>query len=291
LKAMMGKRPPWYVKYKVGYDEDGKLNGIEFDWYSDPGWIKNGSNINACYWFFDTAYYCPNYLIRNYLVKTNKPASTEVRSPDVFPSMSLIEHVMDHIALKLNCDASLIRQRNFYKKNQLTLMKHKLTYSDIEVVFEQLKTSSNYLQRREQIDEFNKLNMWKKKGIALIPLRYSLTYSLSYYNSLVSIRHHDGSIAISHGGIEMGNVITCFYFSLTSYDFIRVYKTNANRFENSHFILLYILKGIHTKVAQACSYELGVPMEKISVKTTNNQVNPNAVWTGASVTSEHCVKV
>jgi xanthine dehydrogenase molybdopterin-binding subunit B len=209
---MMGKRPPWHVKYKVGFDDDGKLNGIEFDWYSDPGWSKNGSNINACYWYFDTAYFCPNYLIRNYLVKTNKPASTEVRSPDVFPSMSLIEHVIEHVAVKLNCDAASIRQRNFYKRNQLTPMKHKLTYSDIELIFEKLKTSSNYLQRRSEIDKFNKQNMWKKRGIALIPLRYSLTYSLSYYNSLVSIRHYDGSVAISHGGIEMGQVFNFSFF-------------------------------------------------------------------------------
>ena len=81
-----------------------------------------------------------------------------------------------------------------------------------------------------------------------------MSYELGYYNALVSVRHSDGSVAVSHGGIEMG-------------------------------------QGLSTKVAQSCARELGVPLEKISVKATNNLVNPNALWTGASVTSELCCRV
>ena len=81
-----------------------------------------------------------------------------------------------------------------------------------------------------------------------------MSYNWGYYNSLVTIRHHDGSVTISHGGVEMG-------------------------------------QGLHTKVAQVCAFELGIPLEKISVKSTNNLVNPNCLFTGGSVVTELCSKV
>lgn len=251
---IIGKRPPWYIKYKVGFDENGKLNGIDYDWFSDPGFSANGSLVPFCYNFFDNVYKCPNYFIRPNLVKTNKPASTEVRSPDVFTCFSLTEQVMEHVANYLNKDPIQVREVNFFQKGDKTAGGHLLPYIEIDKVVNELKTWSEYLKRKQQVEDFNSKNKYKKRGIAITPMRYNLTYSLGYYNALVSIRHHDGSVLVSHGGIEMGQCI-------------------------------------HTKVAQVCAYELGVPLEKVSIKSTNNLVNPNLLWTGGSVTSELCCKV
>jgi xanthine dehydrogenase/oxidase len=224
------------------------------DWYSDPGFSPNGSYLFFAFNFFDNLYKCDNYLIKPFLAKTNKPASTEVRSPDVLSSYSATEQVIEHIAHYLKKDPLEIRRANFFTKTDSTALGHLLSNIDPHKIVDDLVESSQYYKRKEEIEQFNKVNKHKKKGISVMPLRYSMSYELGYYNALVSVRHSDGSVAVSHGGIEMG-------------------------------------QGLSTKVAQSCAHELGVPLEKISVKATNNLVNPNALWTGASVTSELCCRV
>lgn len=98
------------------------------------------------------------------------------------------------------------------------------------------------------MDEFNEANRWKKRGIAVIPMKYHLGYFGSQ-NALVSIFQGDGSVSITHGGIEMG-------------------------------------QGLNTKVAQTAAFILGIPLEKIQVKPTNNLTAPNAIVTGGSSGSE-----
>lgn len=110
-----------------------------------------------------------------------------------------------------------------------------------------------YKSRKKQIDSFNCGNRWTKRGIAILPLKYHLEY-FNQQAALVSIYSRDGSVAISHGGIEMG-------------------------------------QGINTKVAQVAAYVLGVPMEKISIKPTNNHTSPNVNVTGGSIASETCCMV
>ena len=239
---MFGKRPNWRAAYKVGFDATGKITGLDMDWYSDPGSSANSSFMFLCYRFFHSNYSIKNYSIRPFLVKTNKPPCVEVRCPDVFNSISITEQIIERIANHLNLEPFHVRRVNFYNKGDITPTGH-LLKTDIEYVVEKILEKSNYFERKLEIDKFNRLNKWKKRGISLIPLRYSITHCFSYYNALVSIKHHDGSIVISHGGIEMG-------------------------------------QGIHTKCAQACAFQLGVPLESISVKTTNNLINPNGIWSG-----------
>ena len=143
------------------------------------------------------AYSCPNYLVKSYLVKTNKPPSSEVRSPDIFPVICIAEQVMEHVAVYLNKDPLEIRMKNLYKKGETTPGGHMLLYSDLDTVVNKIKSSSNYVERQKEIEEFNRLNRFKKRGISLLPLRYSLTHNLGYYNALVTIRHHDGSVVKS----------------------------------------------------------------------------------------------
>jgi xanthine dehydrogenase molybdopterin-binding subunit B len=222
---MIGKRPPWHVKYEIGFDDDGKLEGIKYDWYSDPGFSPNGSLMFVLYNFFDSVYKCPNYYIKPNLVKSNKPASTEVRSPDLLAIVNLTEQVMDHVASYLKKDPLSVRQVNFFKKGDKAANGHELPYIDIDGVVNKLVNTSEYNKRKEEIESFNKTSLFKKRGISLIPLRYAMTYNLGYYNALVAVRHHDGSVAVSHGGVEMGQGIhtkvaqvntTFFFFFIIS---------------------------------------------------------------------------
>lgn len=189
---MLGKRPPWYVKYEVGFDDDGKLDGVSYEWFSDPGWSGNGSLLAFCPTFSEAGYKCDNYLIKSKLVKTNKPASTEVRSPDIFTSICVTEQVLGHVATYLNKEPLEVRQVNLFKKGDVTLSGQTLRNIELDVLVNKLKESSKYLERKNEIAQFNKTNRFKKRGISLIPIRYCLTYNLGYYNALVTIRHHDG---------------------------------------------------------------------------------------------------
>jgi xanthine dehydrogenase/oxidase len=200
----MGRRPNYYVKYTVGFDNDGRLNGIQHEWYADPGVSPNACILLIAYHFFESAYKCANYDIKVNLVKTNKAACVEVRSPDVFQTICITESVLDHVASYLGRDPLEIRQINFFKRNDQTILGHRLEYLDIENVTNELKRSAEYEKRKAEIDVFNKQNRYKKKGISLIPIKYPITDWFAYYNAIVSVNHHDGSVALSHGGIEMG---------------------------------------------------------------------------------------
>jgi xanthine dehydrogenase/oxidase len=108
----------------------------------------------------------------------------------------------------------------------------------------------DYYKRKKEIEDFNAANRWRKRGIAIVPMKYPLGYFGSS-NALVSIYHGDGSVSVSVGGIEMG-------------------------------------QGLNTKVAQTAAHILGVPLDKISVKPSNTHTAPNAVVTGGSIGSEIC---
>lgn len=111
----------------------------------------------------------------------------------------------------------------------------------------------DYHTRKQEVDAFNGANRWIKRGIAVIPMKYHLGYFGSQ-NALVSILQGDGSVSITHGGIEMG-------------------------------------QGMNTKVAQAAAFVLGIPLKKIQIKPTNNLTAPNAIVTGGSQGSEICAFV
>jgi xanthine dehydrogenase/oxidase len=106
----------------------------------------------------------------------------------------------------------------------------------------------DYYKRKSEINEFNAKNRWTKRGIAVVPMRFHIEYFGSLH-ALVSVLHRDGSVAITVGGIEMG-------------------------------------QGLNTKVAQSAAAILGIPLEKISIKPSNSTTAPNAVVTGSSIGSD-----
>ncbi|PVD33597.1 hypothetical protein C0Q70_04854 [Pomacea canaliculata] len=185
----LGKRLPCVGEYEVGFTEEGKLNGIKLTYYSDCGCNDSESGSFYAPFYIDNVYFCPNWNLTTVSVKTNKPTNTACRAPDALSSEFMIEAVMEHIAKALNKDPTEIRKINFYQKGQA--------------------------------------NRWKKRGISLVPARYGMGWSGGHYSVFVAIYNSDGSIAIEHGGIDMG-------------------------------------QGINTKVAQVCAYELGVPMSLIT---------------------------
>ncbi|KAK6190255.1 hypothetical protein SNE40_002166 [Patella caerulea] len=248
----LGKRMPCFARYTVGFTDAGLLNGVKIDYYNDFGMTCNdiASVVRMPGWL-DNAYYCANWKMTPYLCKTNKPPNTACRSPGSTAAIFIMETIMEHVAKSLNKDQLDVRKLNLYQQGQKTPSGMVLEYCGIRSMVTQLETSAQIASRKQQIAMYNAANRWKKRGISFMPLKFALNWKGSQYNTLININNGDGSIAIFHGGVNLG-------------------------------------QGINIKVAQTCAYELGVPMDIISVKKNSTMTNCNSHTTAGSVTSELC---
>ncbi|GBP91387.1 Xanthine dehydrogenase [Eumeta japonica] len=149
----------------------------------------------------------------------------------------MAEYIMERIAYNLGKDPLDVRLVNMAKED-----------NPVPELIQRLKTDANYDSRMTEIIEFNKQNRWRKKAMKLLPMTYGLFY-LGNYSVIINIYHSDGTVVVTHSGIEMG-------------------------------------QGINTKTAQVCAHMLGVPLDKISVKPSNSFATPNAMVTGGSIGSE-----
>ncbi|XP_025087515.1 xanthine dehydrogenase-like [Pomacea canaliculata] len=254
MKAI-GKRFPFHADYEVGFTEDGLLNGIKIFFYADCGSSPNENSVINMYIWMDNAYHCDNWNFTPALVKTNKPSNAYCRSPGSVPAQFIMESIMEHVAKTINKDPSEVRKLNLYQKGQTSAGGMKLDYCIIRDLVAQLEASSDLAVRKKTVEDYNKANRWKKRGLSLVPTRFGLVWRSGYFNVFVAIYHSDGTIVIEHGGIEVG-------------------------------------QGINQKVAQVCAYELGVPLNLIRVQKGSSVTNANSMTTGGSITSElNCLGV
>ncbi|KAK3581556.1 hypothetical protein CHS0354_031896 [Potamilus streckersoni] len=137
----------------------------------------------------------------------------------------------------------------FQKINPLT--KDIITYCNISQIVQNLRDSAEVQIRQQEIQVFNQANRWKKKGLSIVPMKFGISWLGVNYGVNVYVYAGDGTVAVTHSGIEMG-------------------------------------QGLNTKVAQVCAYELGIPISMINVKASNSIIGANSVTTGGSITSESC---
>ncbi|XP_078252682.1 xanthine dehydrogenase/oxidase-like [Rhinoraja longicauda] len=251
----IGKRHGYVVKYKVGFDMDGTLNGIIITYYCNNGSSTNDNEVGESLIFSDNAYRCKNWQLIPVALKTNRAPHTWCRSPGSKPIIFVIETVLEHVAKFLSLDPIVVKQKNLYAQGDLTPMGFTLPYCSIQNLYASQLTKVDVAGRMETIKKFNADNLWKKKGLAVVPLKYCLYWSWGCYLCTVSVFASDGSVIISHGGIESG-------------------------------------QGLNTKVAQVCAYKLGIPIESVLIKPTTTDSSPNSAASGGSITSElNCMGV
>ncbi|XP_067838884.1 xanthine dehydrogenase-like [Heptranchias perlo] len=254
MKAV-GKRHGYIFKYKVGFTEDGTLNGIIITYYCDNGSSPNDNEVGESFMFSDNAYKCKNWQLIPVALKTNRAAHTWCRAPGSKPNIFVIETILEHVAKFLSMDPIVVKQKNLYAQGDTTPMGFLLPYCSIQDLYSSQLTKVDVAGRLQAIKKFNTDNLWKKKGLAVVPLKYCMYWSFGYYLCTVSIFASDGSVIVSHGGIESG-------------------------------------QGLNTKVAQVCAYMLGISIDYISIKPTTTNNSPNASATGSSITSElNCLGV
>jgi len=250
-----GKRHDFFSDYEVGFDEKGRINGLKLKLASRCGMSPDLSmaiNERALL-HIDNAYFLRDLEVKNYLCKTNTASSTAFRGFGGNQGMMAIENILDNISRYLKKDPAEVRKINFYgnKDRNVTHYGMKITDNVINELFENLKIKSNYKKRSQKIKQFNQINKFKKKGIAITPVKFGISFTTIHLNQAGALVHiyTDGSIHMNHGGIEMG-------------------------------------QGTHTKIAQLVSNSLGVPYEKVKISATNTSKVPNTSASAASSTTD-----
>ncbi|XP_075153164.1 uncharacterized protein LOC142226822 [Haematobia irritans] len=245
LESMMnrnGKRWAYRSDYKAHIQTNGRLVGLQNIYYGDagcspneyPALVHGETAFRSCYNFTDG-----NLRLESNVVLTDAPSSTPMRAPGNMEGTAMIENIMEHIAFMAQLDPADTRMINIKEGNRMR-----------ELLPRFLRTTE-YKQRRLEIDQFNQQNRWMKKGLglAIMDFPYKSFPPFGTYPATVSIYHTDGSVVISHGGIEMG-------------------------------------QGVNTKSAQVAAYVLGIPLDSVKIETTNSINGANSLFSANSMTSE-----
>ncbi|MFV8836085.1 xanthine dehydrogenase molybdopterin binding subunit [Aquisalimonas sp.] len=249
--VMTGKRHDFKVRYDVGFDDTGRIQGVDFMLASRCGIsadLSGAVNDRAMY-HADNAYYLPNTRIVSHRCYTNTVSNTAFRGFGGPQGMMAIEYVMDEIARHLGLDAFEVRRRNLYGIDERNETPYDQIVEDniLPELFDDIERSAEYAERRRQVDAFNGEGGVLRKGLAVTPVKFGISFTTTHLNqagALVLV-YTDGSIQLNHGGTEMG-------------------------------------QGLYTKVAQIVAEEFGVDLERVRITATTTGKVPNTSATAAS---------
>jgi xanthine dehydrogenase large subunit len=250
-----GKRHNYLVEYEVGYDGIGRILGVDFMFASQCGFSADlsGPVNDRTVMHADNAYFLPNVCIMSHRCKTHTQSNTAFRGFGGPQGMVAIEHVMDEIAQRLDLDPAAVRRANFYSPGR-DVTPYDMTVEDFvaDRLFDELEKSSDYAARRDAIRKWNASSPILKRGIAMTPVKFGISFTATFYNqasALLHVYYADGSVLLNHGGTEMG-------------------------------------QGLFTKVAQVVAHELGIDVDRVRVTASDTAKIPNASATAASSGSD-----
>lgn len=251
---MTGKRHDMRIDYDAAFDKTGRLTAVDASLLSRCGYsadLSLGVNDRAMF-HSDNSYYYPAVSIKSRRLRTNTVSNTAFRGFGGPQGMMLAERMMDAIAHRLKLDPLEVRKRNFYgPKRDRTPYGMKVTDNIIAEVVAELEKTSDYSARREAIKDFNAKNRILKKGLALTPVKFGISFTLIHLNQAGALVHlyTDGSVHLNHGGTEMG-------------------------------------QGLYIKVAQVVAEEFGITPDRVKITATTTGKVPNTSPTAASSGSD-----
>lgn len=249
-----GKRHDFLIEYRAGFDQTGRLMGIHFTQHARCGWSLDLSRAicDRAMFHADNCYFVPALEVISHRWRTNTCSNTAFRGFGGPQGMVGIERVMEHVAATLDIDALTVRQRNFYRPSAPA--SQRMTHYHMEVedcvigeIVDELAASADYARRREAIAAFNATSPVIKRGIALTPVKFGISFTTTFLNQAGGLVHvyKDGSVMINHGGIEMG-------------------------------------QGVYIKVAQVAADAFGLAMDRVKITATRTDKVPNTSATAAS---------
>jgi xanthine dehydrogenase large subunit len=246
-----GKRHGFEFDYEIGYDDDGRIQAVDIDMMAQAGFSADlsGPVVTRAVCHLDNAYYLNDVSINAFSAKTNTQSNTAFRGFGGPQGAIAIEYMIDNIARKLGKDSLEVRKLNYYGMGERNITPYGQTVEDNVIVelSAQLEQSSDYAARRKAIADFNANSPILRKGLALSPLKFGISFNLVHFNQAGALVHiyTDGSVLTNHGGTEMG-------------------------------------QGLHTKVAQVVARELGIDVKHIRATATDTSKVANTSATAAS---------
>jgi len=249
--TITGKRHDFKVDYSVGFDGDGRIAAVDAVYAARAGFSADlsGPVTDRALFHADSSYFYPHVRLRSLPLKTNTVSNTAFRGFGGPQGMLGAERIVEDIAYALGKDPLDVRKANFYGVTDRNVTPYHQTITDnvIHRVVDELEASADYRARRAAIVAFNAQSRVIRKGIALTPVKFGISFTATWYNQAGALVHiyRDGSIHLNHGGTEMG-------------------------------------QGLNTKVAQVLADAFGVGLERIKITATTTGKVPNTSATAAS---------
>ncbi|XP_077869256.1 xanthine dehydrogenase/oxidase-like [Saccoglossus kowalevskii] len=245
-----GGRHPYLARYKVGCTKNGKLLALDVQLYSNGGHSLDMTPYVMQYALLaiPNCYIIPNVRLQGFMCKTNLPSNTSMRGFGCPQAVFITEHIVTDIAIKCNISQQKFRKTNFIGKDFVTHYGQIVENCNARRCFDECVEKSRFHVKQDQIQTFNRENRFVKKGISVTPVIMAVGFHCKLLNqagALVQV-YRDGSVLLTHGGVEMG-------------------------------------QGLYIKMIQIASTVLDIPMDYIHTADTSTQTVPNTSPTAASV--------
>jgi xanthine dehydrogenase large subunit len=246
-----GKRHCFHYEYEVGFDDDGTIRAAKVEMVARAGFSADlsGPVVTRAVCHFDNTYYLSDVDIHGYAGKTNTQSNTAFRGFGGPQGAIAIEYIIDSIARELGRDPLDVRRINFYGTADRNVTPYGMKVEDnvIHELVAELEASSDYRRRRDEVRAYNEQSPVLRKGLALTPVKFGISFNVVHYNQAGALVHvyTDGSVLVSHGGTEMG-------------------------------------QGLNTKVAQVVAHELGIRLMHVRSTAADTSKVANTSATAAS---------
>ena len=250
--TLTGKRHPFLAQFKVGFTNEGVIRAVSADLVSNGGWSLDLSQpiIDRALFHIDNAYYLPALRVTGRIAKTNVASNTAFRGFGGPQGMLVIEEVVDRVARALGLPPEVVRERNLYHGTGETNTTHygaDIGDNRVQRAWSLVQSQAKFAERRRELTAWNKAHDRVKRGLAVTPVKFGISFTLTHYNQGGALVHiyQDGTVQVNHGGTEMG-------------------------------------QGLHTKILGVAMRELGLPASAIRMMTTSTDKVPNTSATAAS---------
>ncbi|NLS21279.1 molybdopterin-dependent oxidoreductase [Rhizobium sp. P40RR-XXII] len=255
--AMIGKRHALYGVGEIAVDDGlglakdkGVIKGMQLTMWADGGAFYDCSFIvtNCIQTRIDNAYMIDNFLSQIDVCRTNTSPNTAMRAFGDIQATNIVENLIDDAAAALKMRPEDLREKNFYQRGDVTPYGQTLTACYMMEVWRYLKQKANFDDQLAKVQAFNAQNKWRKRGIALIPVKYGSGYNfeqLKQSSAIVVVNQADGSVVVHQGGVDMG-------------------------------------QGLLTQIRQVAAYVLNIPQTLVHVESPQTDTTPNTSSSGAS---------
>ncbi|KAK5073370.1 hypothetical protein LTR70_010103 [Exophiala xenobiotica] len=248
-----GQRHPFLAVWKVGVNKDGKIQALQASVFNNGGWSQDLSAavVDRGLSHIDGCYNIPNVSVEGRVCKTNTVSNSAFRGFGGPQGMFIAETYMSEVADRLGMPVDQFREINMYKPEEKTHFHQSLEDWHVPLMWKQVKESFNYAEKQQEIAQFNATHKWQKKGLALIPTKFGISFTALFLNQAGALIHiyHDGSVLVAHGGTEMG-------------------------------------QGLHTKICMIVAEALNVPLCDVHISETATNTVANTSSTAASASSD-----